>query len=65
MVRGRPSLPSGTQPIALFKEYIQTGYYPFFQEADYLMRLDAIVNQTLENDIPAFANMNISTTIKL
>lgn len=65
VVRGRPSLPSGTQPIALFKEYIQTGYYPFFQEADYLMRLDAIVNQTLENDIPAFANMNISTTIKL
>lgn len=65
VVQGRPSLPMGTQPIALFKEYLQTGYYPFFQEADYLTRLDAIVNQTLENDIPAFANMNISTTIKL
>ena len=27
------------RPILLFKEYLQHGYYPFFQEKGYLLRL--------------------------
>ena len=56
---------SEARPILLFKEYLQHGYYPFFQEKGYLLRLQSIIKQTLENDIPTFANMNIATALKL
>ena len=50
-----------------FREYlaISYGYYPFFQEKGYLLRLQSIIKQTLENDIPTFANMNIAAALKL
>lgn len=53
------------RPLQLFKEYLQQGYYPFFKEKGYLIRLQSIVNQTLENDIPTFAKMNITTAQKI
>ena len=31
------------RPILLFKEYLQHGYYPFFQEKGYLLRLQSII----------------------
>lgn len=56
---------SDHRPLQLFKEYLQNGYYPFFKEESYLLRLKSVINQTLENDIPDFALMNISTSHKL
>lgn len=53
------------RPLALFKEYQQFGYYPFSNEGGYYMRLNSILNQTLENDIPFFAQMNVATSQKL
>ena len=53
------------RPLQLFKEYLQQGYYPFFKEDGYYIRLKSVLNQTLENDIPHFAQMNISTAQKL
>lgn len=53
------------RPVALFKEYLQRGYYPFFGIDGYLVRLNNVINQTLEVDIPAFAQMNMSTAVKL
>jgi len=53
------------RPIQLFKEYLHSGYYPFFKEEGYLIRLKSVINQSLENDIPDFAQMNISTVQKL
>lgn len=52
-------------PLVLFKEYLQKGYYPFFSETDYEIRLLNIINTTLEQDIPAFTKMNFATTQKL
>lgn len=52
-------------PLVLFKEYLQKGYYPFFSEPDYEIRLRNIINTTLEQDIPAFAKMNFATSQKL
>ena len=52
-------------PIKLFKEYCECGYYPFFNVPDYEVKLQQIVNQTLEFDIPQFANMSILTGLKL
>lgn len=53
------------RPLQLFKEYLQQGYYPFFKEKGYYIRLRSILNQALENDIPIFAKMNITTAQKL
>lgn len=53
------------RPLQLFREYLQQGYYPFFKEKGYYVRLRSIINQTLENDIPIFAKMNVTTAQKL
>jgi predicted AAA+ superfamily ATPase len=52
-------------PIPLWMDYLKVGYFPFFREDDFYTRLDNVVNQTLEVDIPTYANMNISTSAKL
>ncbi len=52
-------------PIPLFKTYLREGYFPFSKEPNYSLRLEQIILQTLENDIPQFANLNISTARKL
>ncbi len=57
--------PAGERPIALFKEYLANGYYPFFSDPDYALRLRSIINMTVENDIPMYASMNIATTKKI
>lgn len=53
------------RPIALFKEYLKTGYYPYFQEDGYYIRLQSVINQILENDIPGFTDMSLSSAQKL
>lgn len=57
--------PTGERPLALFDDYLKCGYYPFWNEADYLARLNNVINQTVENDIPTYARMNIATSRKL
>lgn len=52
-------------PLALFSAYLKKGYYPFALEEDFEIKLQQVVNQTLEVDIPTFANMNVSTGRKL
>ncbi|MDL2255971.1 AAA family ATPase [Parabacteroides sp. OttesenSCG-928-K15] len=52
-------------PLPLFSDYLKTGYYPFALEEDFGLRLGQIINQTLENDIPMFADMNVATGRKL
>lgn len=52
-------------PLPLFQEYLQKGYYPYSAEEDYHVKLKQVVNQTLEVDIPTFANMNVSTGRRL
>ena len=52
-------------PLPLFAEYLKTGYYPFASDGDFDIRLQQIINQTLETDIPVYAGMNVSTGKKL
>lgn len=54
-----------SHPIPLWMNYLKMGYYPFFREDDFYTRLDNVVNQTLEVDIPTYANMNVATSVKL
>jgi len=53
-------------PLPLFKDYLRRGYYPFgTNDAMFLQRLKQVIIQTLETDIPIYANMNVSTGKKL
>ncbi|GAO30312.1 ATP-binding protein [Geofilum rubicundum] len=58
-------LPEIEHPLPLFQDYLKRGYYPFALEEDFETRLQQVVNQTLETDIPLFAGMNMATGRKL
>jgi len=58
-------LPEIKHPLPFFEIYLKRGYYPFALEEDFELRLQQIVNQTLETDIPLYAGMNVSTGRKL
>ncbi len=65
ILENKVELPDISHPLVYFKEYLKHGYYPFFSEPNYEIRLQNVVNVMLEQDIPAFANMNFSTAQKL
>lgn len=50
-----------------FKEYLATGYYPFFidMELNYLKQLSITINTVLEIDLPAIHNIDFNSIIKL
>jgi predicted AAA+ superfamily ATPase len=52
-------------PIKYFKEYLLRGYYPFGNDENFMALLKQIITQTLELDIPLYANMNVTTGRKL
>jgi predicted AAA+ superfamily ATPase len=52
-------------PLPLFRDYLKRGYYPFSNESDFELKLGQVINQTMEVDIPIYANMNASTGRKL
>lgn len=53
------------RPLQLFSQYLHAGYFPFFQEDHYNLRLQGIIKQTIEVDIPVFAEMEIASVQKL
>ena len=53
------------RPLKLFKEYLKIGYYPFFNDTEYQLRLKSVINQMVETDIPMFAEMNVASAVKL
>lgn len=59
------NMPSDIHPLPLLREYMKMGYYPFSHLPGYDIRLQQIVTQTVEMDIPQFCNMNASTARKL
>lgn len=61
----KADIPGVNHPLPLFAEYLQKGYYPFSRDVDFYMELEQVINQTMEVDIPQYANMNTSTGRKL
>ncbi|MBC8601798.1 ATP-binding protein [Parabacteroides acidifaciens] len=47
-------------PLLYFEDYLKRGYYPFAKENSFEEKLRQIINLTLENDIPIFADMPAS-----
>lgn len=58
-------VPEIPHPLPYFADYLKNGYYPFATEADFGLKLKQVVSQTLETDIPTYAQMNVSTGRKL
>ena len=52
-------------PLSLFNEYLRQGYYPFYEDEGYKMRLNQVVSMTLETDIPQYANYTVTISRKL
>ena len=61
----KAELPGVKHPLPLFEDYLKRGYYPFALEENFELRLQQIVNHTLETDIPLYVGMNVSTGRKL
>jgi len=59
------TLPDVEHPLPLFREYLSCGYYPFAIEGDFVQRMMQVVDQTVEVDIPQYADMKASTARKL
>lgn len=61
----KAEIPELKHPLPFFDNYLKRGYYPFAMEEDFEPKLQQIVNQTLESDIPLYAGMNVATGRKL
>lgn len=53
------------RPLQQMSEYLQAGYYPYFREGDYHLRLSGVLKQVVEFDIPQFAEFNTASIQKL
>ena len=66
ILQGKVDFPySEHRPIKYFEEYCRKGYYPFFKEEDYYLRLKQAINETVEHDIPSYADMPVASAVKL
>lgn len=52
-------------PLIYFRKYLNHGYYPFYKDNDFMIRLAGAVNAVLEVDIPKYLDLRVSTIDKL
>lgn len=65
ILAGKARLGSILHPLPYFREYLRKGYYPFAKEGAFSERIQQVVRQTLESDIPNYAKMSPATGRKL
>lgn len=55
------------KPLEHFKEYLQSGYYPFYFESkpNYCIKLEETINTVIESDLPIIFNIEPSNIHKL
>lgn len=58
---------AGLKILPYFEKYLETGYYPFYKEEGdgYLSRVQEVVSQTIDLDIPAIEDVEYNTLQKL
>ena len=54
-----------SHPLPFFRQYLREGYYPYSEKGDFKLHLLQVVQQTLEQDIPAYADMSVSVARRL
>lgn len=52
-------------PLPYFRKYLSSGYYPFSQLPRFDMRIQQILSETIEVDIPTYVNMTPASARKL
>lgn len=66
ILHGDVKMPEALEhPLPLFRQYLSEGYYPFAIEGDLALRIQQIVNLTVETDIPLYADMKAATARKI
>lgn len=65
IIRNEVKIPEVEHPLPLFRDYLERGYYPFAVEGDFSMRMSQVIDQTMDVDIPQYADMRASTARKL
>lgn len=66
ILQGKVAYPSDMEkPLKLFRQYLTEGYYPFFLEGDYRQRLQGVMKQMVDEDIPNYAEMTYASRAKL
>ncbi len=55
------------KPVALFKEYLMKGYYPFLLEGegDYYTKIEQVVGYIVETELPQICRVDVSNVRKL
>ena len=58
---------SKCKPVALFKEYLEKGYYPFLLEGEgeYYTKIEQLVNYIIETELPRICKVDIANIRKL
>lgn len=59
------AIPGLPHPLPIFRDYLKKGYYPFSGESGFELRMEQVISQTVESDIPQYADMKASTARKL
>lgn len=65
ILRHEVTLQDIEHPLPFFRDYCKQGYYPFAIEGDFDIIIEQVVAQTVEVDIPQFADMKAATARKL
>ncbi len=65
ILSGKVKIEGVEHPLPLFRKYLEEGYYPFALEGDFSNRIMQVVSQTVETDIPQYADMKAATSRKL
>lgn len=66
ILKGRVDFPYGEhRPLKYYEEYRKKGVYPFFAEDDFHLRLKQAINETVEHDIPNYAEIPVASAGKL
>ena len=58
---------SKCKPVALFKEYLEKGYYPFLLEGEgeYYTKIEQVVNYIIETELPQNCKVDVANVRKL
>ena len=66
ILKGHVDFPYGEhRPLKYYEAYCKKGYYPYFKEEDFLTKLKQAINETVEHDIPVYAEMPVTSAVKL
>ena len=66
ILAGKVDFPFGKhRPLVYYKQYLKAGYYPYFAEPDFRIKLNQAITATVEDDIPKYADMPVASAVKL